>query len=146
VIRADNNLGRDQTLTTALRSESAILRSPPVAPASSNLTAADALNVVLKSLDDSKAEDVTSIDITGKTTIGDHMVVASGRSHRHVASLADHLVEDLKSAGFRDIRVEGQKSCDWVLVDTGDVIVHIFRPEVREFYNIEKMWRGVQAA
>ncbi|MCB1496223.1 MAG: ribosome silencing factor [Bauldia sp.] len=139
-------MGRDQTLTTALRSESAILRSPPIAPASSDLTAADALNVVLKSLDDSKAEDVTSIDITGKTTIGDYMVVASGRSHRHVGSLADRLIQDLKSAGIRDIRVEGQKSCDWVLVDTGDVIVHVFRPEVRDFYNIEKMWRGVEAA
>ena len=104
------------------------------------------MNVVLKSLDDSKAEDVTSIDITGKTTIGDYMVVASGRSHRHVGSLADRLIQDLKSAGIRDIRVEGQKSCDWVLVDTGDVIVHVFRPEVRDFYNIEKMWRGVQAA
>ena len=104
------------------------------------------MNVVLKSLDDSKAEDVTSIDITGKTTIGDYMVVASGRSHRHVGSLADRLIQDLKSAGIRDIRVEGQKSCDWVLVDTGDVIVHVFRPEVRDFYNIEKMWRGVEAA
>ncbi|WP_291745430.1 ribosome silencing factor [Bauldia sp.] len=123
-----------------------MLRSPPIAPASSDLTAADALNVVLKSLDDSKAEDVTSIDITGKTTIGDYMVVASGRSHRHVGSLADRLIQDLKSAGIRDIRVEGQKSCDWVLVDTGDVIVHVFRPEVRDFYNIEKMWRGVEAA
>ena len=104
------------------------------------------MNVVLKSLEDSKAEDVTSIDITGKTTIGDYMVVASGRSHRHVGSLADRLIQDLKSAGIRDIRVEGQKSCDWVLVDTGDVIVHVFRPEVRDFYNIEKMWRGVEAA
>ncbi len=104
------------------------------------------MNAVLKSLEDSKAEDVTSIDITGKTTIGDYIVVASGRSHRHVGSLADRLVDDLKTTGFRDIRIEGQKSCDWVLVDTGDVIVHIFRPEVRDFYNIEKMWRGVQAA
>ncbi|WP_431190613.1 ribosome silencing factor [Bauldia litoralis] len=143
---ADDNLGRDQTLTTALRSESAVHRSPPIAPASSDLTAADALRVVLASLEDSKAEDLTSIDITGKTTIGDFIVVASGRSHRHVGSLADRLVQDLKSAGFRDLKIEGQKSCDWVLVDTGDIIVHIFRPEVRDFYNIEKMWRGVEAA
>jgi ribosome-associated protein len=98
--------------------------------------------VVLKSLDDSKAEDLISIDLNGKTTIGDHMVVASGRSHRHVSAIADHLVSDLKAAGARDVRVEGLKSCDWVLVDAGDVIVHVFRPEVRSFYNLEKMWRA----
>lgn len=102
--------------------------------------------MVLKSLDDSKSEDLISIDLNGKTTIGDHMVVASGRSHRHVGAIAEHLVTDLKAAGVRDIRVEGLKSCDWVLVDAGDVIVHIFRPEVRDFYNLEKMWRAEQPA
>ena len=98
--------------------------------------------MVLTSLQDAKAEDLTSIDIGGKTTIGDHMVVASGRSHRHVGAIADRLLDDLRQAGFRDIRIEGLKSCDWVLVDAGDVIVHIFRPEVRAFYNLEKMWRA----
>jgi ribosome-associated protein len=96
--------------------------------------------VILKSLDDSKAEDLVSIDITEKSSLGDYMVVASGRSHRHVSAIADHLVEDLKAAGGRDLRVEGTPHCDWVLIDAGDVIVHIFRPEVRSFYNIEKMW------
>lgn len=98
--------------------------------------------MVLQSLDDSKAEDLISIDLNGKTTIGDHMVVASGRSHRHVGAIADHLVQALKKAGVQNIRTEGLKSCDWVLVDAGDVIVHIFRPEVRVFYNLEKMWRA----
>ena len=96
--------------------------------------------MVLTSLQDSKAEDLTTIDIAGKTVIGDYMIVASGRSHRHVGAIADQLVEGLKKAGLRDLRVEGKKACDWVLVDTGDVIVHLFRPEVRSFYNIEKMW------
>ncbi len=102
--------------------------------------------MVLESLQDSKVEDLTSIDITGKTTIGDHMVVGSGRSHRHVGAIADRLLDDLKKAGARNIRVEGLKSCDWVLVDAGDVIVHLFRPEVRAFYNIEKMWQADRPA
>lgn len=101
-----------------------------------------ALDIVLTSLDDSKAEDIVSIDIQGKSSIGDYMVVASGRSHRHVAAVTDHLIKALKEAGFGFPRVEGQSSADWVLIDTGDIIVHVFRPEVREFYNIEKMWQA----
>jgi ribosome-associated protein len=96
--------------------------------------------VVLKCLDEAKAEDPISIDISGKSTLGDYMVVASGRSQRHVGAIADRLLDDLKSAGGHDLRVEGMPHCDWVLIDAGDVIVHIFRPEVRTFYNIEKMW------
>ena len=98
------------------------------------------LSTILKSLDDDKAENIVSIGLTGKTSIADHMVVASGRSQRHVGAVADHLVRSLKEAGFGTAKVEGMPGCDWVLIDTGDVIVHIFRPEVREFYNIEKMW------
>lgn len=98
--------------------------------------------LVLQSLEGSKSEDIVSIDITGKTPLGDYMVVASGRSDRHVNAITDRLVRDLKEAGGRDIRVEGQRNCDWVLVDTGDVIVHVFRPEVRDFYGIEKLWRA----
>jgi ribosome-associated protein len=98
------------------------------------------LDVVLDTLDDAKAEDVVTIDIKGKTSIGDQMVVASGRSQRHVGAVADHLVRKLKDEGFGRARVEGLPHCDWVLIDAGDVIVHIFRPEVREFYNLEKMW------
>jgi ribosome-associated protein len=98
------------------------------------------LAAVLGSLDDAKAEDIVAIDIRGKTPIADHMVVCSGRSQRHVGAIAEHLLQDLKDGGFGTAAVEGQPACDWVLVDTGDVIVHVFRPEVRQFYNIEKMW------
>ena len=89
-----------------------------------------------------KAEDIVTIDLTGKSSIADRMVVASGRSSRHVGSVADDVVEHLKKSGLSGIRVEGQPHCDWVLIDAGDVIVHVFRPEVRDFYNIEKMWAG----
>ena len=87
-----------------------------------------------------KAEDTTSIDLRGKTTIADSMVVTSGRSNRHVGAVADRVLEDLRKAGVPDARVEGMPHCDWVLIDAGDVIVHVFRPEVRAFYNLEKMW------
>ncbi len=98
------------------------------------------LNLILASLEDSKAEDVTSINIEGKSPIADHLVIASGRSHRHVGAVSDHLLRKIKEAGLGTAKVEGLPACDWVLVDAGDVIVHIFRPEVREFYNLEKMW------
>ena len=86
---------------------------------------------------------MVSIDIAGKSAIGDYLVVASGRSHRHVNAVADRLLRDIKSAGFGTPKVEGMPACDWVLVDVGDVIVHIFRPEVRDFYRIEKMWNTI---
>ncbi|MCF8470831.1 MAG: ribosome silencing factor [Parvibaculum sp.] len=98
------------------------------------------LALVLESLDEDKAEDVVSIDLSGKTPIADHMVVASGRSQRHVGAVADHLVHRLKEAGFGTSQVEGLKQGDWVLIDGGDVVIHVFRPEVREFYRLEKMW------
>jgi ribosome-associated protein len=98
------------------------------------------LDVVLDTLDSAKAEDVVTIDIKGKTSIGDQMVVASGRSQRHVGAVADHLIRKLKDEGFGRARVEGLPHCDWVLIDAGDVVVHVFRPEVRAFYNLEKMW------
>jgi ribosome-associated protein len=102
--------------------------------------------VVLHSLAEAKAEDPISINITGKSSLGDYMVVASGRSQRHVAAIADRLIEDLKQAGSTSVHVEGVPHCDWVLVDAGDVIVHVFRPEVRAFYNIEKMWMAEHPA
>ncbi|HEY5816974.1 MAG TPA: ribosome silencing factor [Mesorhizobium sp.] len=101
-----------------------------------------ALDIVLASLEDSKAEDIVSIDIHRKSSLGDFMVIASGRSNRHVAAVADHLIKALKDAGMGQARVEGLPSADWVLIDAGDVIVHVFRPEIREFYNIEKMWQA----
>ena len=102
--------------------------------------ARQALKLVLASLEESKSEDIVSIDITGKSALGDYMVVASGRSSRHVTAICDHLLRDLKSAGHGNVRVEGLSAGDWVLIDTGDIIVHVFRPEIREFYNIEKWW------
>jgi len=92
------------------------------------------------SLEEDKAEDVTVIDLAGKTTIADTMIIASGRSHRHVAAIAQYLVERLKKRGFGPVGTEGIAQGDWVLIDAGDVIVHVFRPEVRDFYNLEKMW------
>jgi ribosome-associated protein len=86
-----------------------------------------------------KAEDTLTLDLRRKSTIADYMVVTSGRSNRHVGSVADRVVEDLHKAGL-SARVEGAPHCDWVLIDAGDVIVHVFRPEVRAFYNLEKMW------
>lgn len=98
------------------------------------------LELVKTSLDDDKAEDVVVIDLNGKSTIADFMVIASGRSSRQVASMAEHLRERLKAAGVADVSLEGAARADWVLVDGGDVIIHIFRPEIREFYGLEKMW------
>jgi ribosome-associated protein len=89
-----------------------------------------------------KAEDTVTIDLTGKSSIADAMVVTSGRSNRHVGALADSVIEGLEKSGLRGLRVEGKRNCDWVLIDAGDVIVHVFRPEVRAFYNLEKMWSG----
>ena len=97
------------------------------------------LDIITKALDDMKAEDISVIDLEGKTSIAGSMVVASGNSNRHVASIAQKIEEALKAAGCR-CSVEGETKADWVLIDAFDVIVHIFRPEVREFYNLEKMW------
>ena len=107
---------------------------------------AQMIDVVLHCLEDAKAEETVAIDVTGKSPLSDYMVVTTGRSNRHVGAVADPLVRALREAGFSKPRVEGLPHCDWVLVDSGDVIVHIFRPEVREFYNIEKMWQADFAA
>nr|WP_300299614.1 ribosome silencing factor [Ferrovibrio sp.] len=96
--------------------------------------------LILKSLDDDKAEDIVSIELTGKSSIADFLVVASGRSSRQVAAIAEHLVERITRETGKKVRAEGKAVGDWVLIDTGDIVVHIFRPEVRSFYNLEKMW------
>jgi ribosome-associated protein len=96
--------------------------------------------MVLTSLDDDLAQDIVTINLEGKSALADHMVIATGRSQRHVGALADHLLRKLKESGRKNIRTEGQNTGDWVLVDAGDVVVHIFREEVRAFYGIEKMW------
>jgi ribosome-associated protein len=96
--------------------------------------------VALDCLEDMKAENTVEIDLVGKTSIADTMIVTSGRSHRHVGAIAERVLEALKDRGFGSLRVEGLPASDWVLIDGGDVLIHIFRPEVRGFYNLEKMW------
>ncbi|MDP4593263.1 MAG: ribosome silencing factor [Beijerinckiaceae bacterium] len=97
--------------------------------------------LILQSLDDAKAEEIVQIELAGKTSIADAMIIASGRSSTHIGAIADRVLRACKNAGYKP-RVEGLPNCDWVLVDAGDVILHLFRPEVRQFYNLEKMWGG----
>jgi ribosome-associated protein len=120
--------------------------SPRKSAAKPTISEPSMIDVVMQSLDDAKAEDTVAIDIVGKSSLADHMVVTSGRSNRHVAAVANQVVKALRDNGFDKPRIEGLPHADWVLVDGGDVIVHIFRPEVREFYNIEKMWQADFAA
>jgi ribosome-associated protein len=98
------------------------------------------LDLILDVLDDNKAEETVVIDLRGKSALADEMIISTGRSNRHVGAIADKLVEELRSRGHGRALVEGLPHCDWVLIDAGDVIVHLFRPEVRAFYNLEKMW------
>ena len=97
-------------------------------------------SIIETSLDDDKAENIVAIDLAGKSSFADYMIVASGRSQRHVSTLADKLAHRLKDSGAAPLSIEGKESGDWVLVDCGDIIVHLFRPEIREMYNLEKMW------
>ena len=98
------------------------------------------LDIIVTSLEDDKAEEIVKIDLKGKSERADYMVVASGRATRQVAAIAEHLVSTLKQDHGRSSKIEGKDAGDWVLIDTGDIIVHVFRPEVREFYQLEKMW------
>ena len=122
-------------MNATLREDRIIATPPPSLPSPQQL-----LELIEQSLDDDKAIDIVSIDLTGKSSIADAMVVASGASVRQVGAMADHLREKLKAAGIKGISIEGLENCDWVLIDSGDVIVHLFRPEVRDFYNLEKLW------
>lgn len=101
------------------------------------------VEAVLSQLDAAKAEQIVAIDLSQKSTVADTMVVASGRSNRHVNAIADQVVEELKKQGVSNVRIEGVPQCDWVLVDGGNVVVHVFRPEVRSFYNLEKLWSAL---
>ena len=111
-----------------------------VVPTRTQPSSEDLLARILSSLSDDKAEEVVQIDLRGKTAIGDYMVIATGRSTRQVAAMSEKLVDRLKQDFGRLCRIEGKDTGDWVLIDAGDVIVHLFRPEVREFYQLEKMW------
>lgn len=128
----------DTTLDRQSIGEAAITPLPPAALTDN--PAASSIALALQVLDDMKAEDATVIDLVGKTSLADAMIIASGRVNRHVGSISDSLVEAFKKAGHETPKVEGFPACDWVLIDTGDLIIHIFRPEVRQFYNLEKMW------
>ncbi len=114
--------------------------SAPDAPTASALDAETLTAMILAKLDDDKAEDILAIDLQGSSPLADTIVIASGRSQRHVSGIADHLLRALKDAGLGRAQVEGLPHADWVLIDAGDVIVHLFRPEVRAFYQIEKIW------
>jgi ribosome-associated protein len=123
--------------------------SKAIAPKAAKLKAAPvavekptAYTLITSVLDDAKAENITAIDLAGKTSLADHMIVATGRSDRHVGAIASQIISRLKDEGFGNAKVEGMPLCEWVLIDAGDIIVHIFRPEVRNFYNLEKMWSG----
>ena len=118
----------------------------PVPASDAEVTSEAILSRILTSLDDDKAEDVVQIDLRGVSSIGDYMVIASGRSSRQVVSIAEKLVDRLKEAFGIYSKIEGKEGGDWVLIDTGDVVVHVFRPEVREFYQLEKMWQPAGTA
>jgi ribosome-associated protein len=108
------------------------------------LSPSDIKNLVEQSLDADKASDIVTIDLKDQNSIADYMIVASGTSSRHVAALAEKLKDRLEIRGLKGVRIEGIAQADWVAIDAGDVMVHIFRPEVRSFYNIEKMWSPIQ--
>jgi ribosome-associated protein len=111
----------------------------PVASGSSR-TAEGLSQIIVEALEDAKAEDIVSIGLSGRTTLADQMIIASGRSSVHVGAIADRVVKACREAGYPSPKIEGMPLCDWVLLDAQNAIVHIFRPDVRQFYNLEKMW------
>ena len=121
--------------------EGARASTPPSEFVSERRDSAALVDRIVHWLDEAKAEEVAVIDLKGKSSMGDFMVIATGRSDRHVNAVAEQLQQALKDEGLERVRVQGQPQCDWVVIDTGDIIVHVFRPEVREFYNLEKMWQ-----
>ena len=120
-------------------------RRIPIAQSKRIPLAGDLLQLVETSLDVDKAENIAVIDLSGKTAIADYLVIASGTSQRHVGAMADHIQRRMKGMGLKSVAVEGLKQCDWVLIDAGDLIVHLFRPEVRLFYNLEKIWKNTRS-
>ncbi len=140
-IKEDNELSLSSTADVSAHDGAHAMSAPQTATSESLLAA------ILKSLDDDKGEDIVQINLRGRSEMGDYMVIASGRSTRQVTAMAEKLADKLKQDFGVISKIEGKDAGDWVLIDTGDVIVHIFRPEVREFYQLEKMWQpGVAAA
>ena len=136
--------GNDLSNLHSAAPKSAARAAPPMAR-SQNGQSEDLLALILSSLDDDKAENVVTIDLRGRSSVADYMVICSGRSSRQVGAIAEKLVERVKEATGRTAKIEGKDQGDWVLIDTADVIVHVFRPEVREFYQLEKMWMPADA-
>ncbi|MDQ2090016.1 ribosome silencing factor [Marimonas arenosa] len=132
---------RTQVLSTDVDAATAAPQGYAVAQTPADVSSETLLAHILSSLDTDKAEDIVQIDLRGKSSIGDYMVICSGRSSRQVIAIAEKLVERLKHELGRLSKIEGKDAGDWVLIDTGDIIVHVFRPEVREFYQLEKMWQ-----
>jgi ribosome-associated protein len=136
--RIDPPRKRNATLNLTPHSAAPAAGSPS-APASART--ADVLSqTIVEGLEDAKAEDIVSIDLSGRTTLADRMIIASGRSSVHVGAIADRVVKACRDAGYPSPKVEGMPLCDWVLLDAQNAIVHVFRPDVRRFYNLEKMW------
>ena len=131
-------------MTLPSQSDGARRAEADAASAGSALDSEALERLIVRALDDDKAQDITVIGLADKSSVADAMIIASGRSQRHVGAISDHLLRRLKDAGAKGVRVEGLPACDWVLLDAGDVIVHVFRPEVRAFYNLEKIW-GAEA-
>jgi ribosome-associated protein len=129
---------RNATLNLTPHSAAPAAGSP--AASGSARTADVLLQLIVEGLEDAKAEDIVSIDLSGRTTLADRMIIASGRSSVHVGAIADRVVKACRDAGYPSPKVEGMPLCDWVLLDAQNAIVHIFRPDVRRFYNLEKMW------
>ncbi|WP_090210379.1 ribosome silencing factor [Yoonia litorea] len=140
-LKEDNELSLSSMAATSANTGADVMSAPQIADSETLLAA------ILKSLDDDKGEDIVQINLRGRSEMGDYMVIASGRSTRQVTAMAEKLADRLKQDFGVISKTEGKEAGDWVLIDTGDVIVHIFRPEVREFYQLEKMWQpGVAAA
>jgi ribosome-associated protein len=133
---------KDDHITMRTSTEAAPRAKPFAALVSPGQEPEELKDRILAWLDDAKAEDLVEIDLRRKSPMGDFMVIATGAVGRHVAAIAERVLDELKKAGVRNVRVEGLAAGDWVLIDAGDVIVHVFRPEVRAFYNLEKMWSG----
>ena len=141
--RADQE---DDVLSNHASAANEAAAGTPMRGLSNDVSSEKLLERILASLEDDKAEDIVQIDLRGKSTIADYMVICSGRSSRQVGAISEKLVERLKEEFGRLSKIEGKDTGDWVLIDTGDVIVHVFRPEVREFYQLEKMWQPTGAA
>jgi ribosome-associated protein len=136
----------DRVLTGPTQAVASVATKARMAPHPDTLSSDQLIERVIASLEDDKAEDIVRIDLRGKSSIADWMVVASGRSSRQVAAISEKLVERLKQEHGIGCKIEGKDAGDWVLIDAGDVIVHVFRPEVRDFYQLEKMWMPAGAA